>query len=209
MPRDLRQDFLHGVHIGGDTGHPTLVLDLDTGHLTSACAHRDEGILEAEDARRDRRGVLSERVTRDHIGHDAVCREQTHQRDVDGQGRGLRYLGVPESLKLLLFGNVRVATNEVRQRATQLLGHDLVGFIKGGLNHWVLRREVETHVDVLRALSREQERDLAVRGGLLDVDASTSKHLHRSAFAEDLERAVDLTRLSLCICSGGRQTDGC
>ena len=65
------------------------------------------GILEAEDARRDRRGVLAERVTRDHIEHDAVRREQTHQRDVDGQGRGLGYLGVPEPLELLLFGDVR------------------------------------------------------------------------------------------------------
>ena len=136
-------------------------------------------------------------------------REQTHQRDVDGQGRGLGYLGVPESLELLLFGDVGIATNEVRQRATQLLGHDLVGFIESGLNHWVLRREVQTHVDVLRALSRKQERDLAVRGGLLDVDAPTPKHLYRSTLTEDLERALDLPRLSLCICSGRRQSNGC
>ena len=207
VARNLCKHLLHGIDVRSDSCHPTLVVDLHACHLTSACAHSDESILEAQDPGRHRCRILAERVPGDHIGHDAMSREKTHQGDVNSQCRGLRYLSVPETLELLLFRKLWIASDEVCEGPTELLGHDLIGLVKGRLNDGILSREVESHVNVLRPLACEQERHLAIRRGLLDVDAAPAKHLHSAALPEDLERTLDLARLRLSVHRGSRQTN--
>ena len=108
-------------------------------------------------------------------------------------------------MRLLREGGI--STNIVRELLGKLILHDLIGLVKGGLNYGEFSREVQPHVDILTALAREQEGNLAVRGGLLNKERTRAQDIDRAALLEHLERPLDLLRLGLSIRSGRRHPD--
>ena len=91
VPLDASEDALDLAQGRQHGGHRTAVLDRQARHLAAARAHRLEGILERQGARRDQCAVLAEAVPHHQIGHDAVGGEQARERDVGRQHGGLRH----------------------------------------------------------------------------------------------------------------------
>ena len=125
------------VDARGNPGHSSLVVYLHSGHLPTTSTHSHEGITEGKNTGGHGSGILAQRVSSDHVRQDAVSRKQSHDGDVDRQGRRLRDLGVAQSLELLLFWNVWVSLDEVPERPTELRGHHFIRLVEGRRNDWV------------------------------------------------------------------------
>ncbi len=66
-----------------------------------------------------------------------MSRKQSHDGNVDRQGRRLRDLGVAKSLELLFFWNVWVSLDEIPERPTELWGHHFIRLVEGRRNDGV------------------------------------------------------------------------
>ena len=208
VPGDLGQHFLDHVDVGGDAGHLARIIELDAGHLATARADGEQGLLERHDARGHGGAVLTQGVSRDHVGVDAVAGEQAQDRDVQRQGRRLAVLGAPEG-ELLLLGVLAVPEHDVvGDPLAQGGDQDAVGLVEGLLDQGVGLGEVEAHVEVLAALSGEQEGDLAVDRHILEVDAAGPEQVGVLLLGHDLDGAGQLGLLLLDGLAGGGDAEG-
>ena len=176
---DPRQDLFCLLGPTGERRHEPVILDPNVRHLASAGAHGGERVGERQDLRRDQGGVLAQAVAGDHVWPDPVVIQQPEDGDVRGQHRGLRDLGLLESV-IRARQSVRVGRvdeHKVRERRSDQRLQGRVGLPERVADDVRPAGEVGAHVHVLRSLAREEERHpavgtwtLAVRG-TLDLQA--------------------------------------
>ena len=204
VARDLRQDRFHGLDVGRDAGHLAEVRQLHRGHLASARRNGDERVFKGQHAGRDGSAVLAEAVTRDHFRTNAERGQQAQQRDVDGQRGRLADLGLPQAIKLLFFGDRRVAPDQLGERAPELRGHHRVGFREGLRDDREVGREVEAHVDVLRALTGENKGQLPIARHIFNVHAALTEQVIALALLHRLNHAIQLLDALFFVLGCGR-----
>ncbi len=160
---DLVGGTEHGRHLA-------LVADGHRCHGPRTGADRDQGLAEVDHARADGSGPLAQAVAHHHVGEHAVLAQEAHDGDVGRDHRRLADGGVLERLLRVLHARLvaGILVHVARERPSQDRAHGGVG-LREGLTHDRVGH-VGQHVHVLRALTREQERDLG-RGATTEVDA--------------------------------------
>ena len=167
----LVQGSVDGLPVGGDARHLAQVRQVDVGHLAAPRGDRMQRVGEAEHAGGDEGAVFAEAVAGDHVGLDVPLLEKPQDGDVHGQDGGLGELGELQFLvaRLLVLRRVRRGPQDVGEfDAVQFIEEHLVGLLERVRHDGVFLGQVAAHVDVLGALAGEQERDLALRGALVD-----------------------------------------
>ncbi len=171
---DLGERFFHRFERRKDRSHPALIAVAGARHLVAAQRGDFQRSRKGEDAGGNERAVFAQRMAHRHVGAETVgaqqlvdgCVHGKHSRLRDGRlheapfagAQGVRVVAIDEEM-----AGERLAENG-RHRPVSL-GKDRAG--NGiGLN------EIAAHVDVLAALSGEEEGDLAPRRAAAAEDAA-------------------------------------
>ena len=194
---DVAVDLVeHRLHVFGahrDARHQAVVAveRRGLGHRGTATRHGAKRLLERHHAGGDARAILAEAVAGDHRGADAEVAEQAHDRDVRGQHRGLRDLGLCEARERTdLVGLVR-GIDDVAERLTEERRHDRVCLGDRAVHGGEPAAQVGQHPEVLGALAGEQHRDLRIERLLREVDALIFEEPPALAALEPRLRAAD------------------
>ena len=165
-----RLDDLEGSQHGG---HPAVVVHLDLGHFAPAPGGRFQRLGEGQDARRYQRAILAQRVAHDHIRLKAIVGQQAADGLVESQHGWLGDLRLHQVEVGLTDGGLVVGIDKQigGQRLAQDGLHDGVGLIERGLHRGGDGRQLATHINVLAALTREEESQLAGFGASAAEDA--------------------------------------
>ena len=206
----LRHDPLDVGKWTEDRGHRAVVVGGDVCHLPAAGADGLQSGVETQRAGGNERAILPEAVAHHQIGGDPVSGHQVRQRSVGGEHRGLRDLGLHE---LCFEAGDRfwvrgVAEHEVRQGLTQQRRHDPVGLVVDRPHDGFVIAQASQHVDVLRPLPGEQERDLGRRAAADEHTLRAQQFPHRRVVgAERLNGLVGFLRQIGGIGEVDRHTD--
>ena len=189
---DHALDLLERAH---HRRHRAVVLDLQVRHLAPARAHRFERGLEGQRPGGDQRAVFAEAVAHHHVGPDAIGGEQPLQRQIGGEQRRLRDLGLAQVLLELSDGRLVGGVDEDvgAERTPEQRRHHRVGAAERvGDERLVPAQHVE-HVHVLRALAGVEEGHLGRRPAA-DEGALLAQHAEqrRVAGAQRPDQLVEL-----------------
>ncbi len=169
----LLQRAQHGVAGSEHGDHPAGVVHLHLAHLATPGRSGLQGVGEGHDAGAYQGGVLAQGVPHHHVGLEAAGPQQRGQRGVHGEHGWLGHRRVHQgSLGGLARGRVFAVHEEVvGQRTAQDRGHHLVGRGEDLGHHRLLLHQAASHVQVLAALSRVEEGQLAGPGSAAVEDA--------------------------------------
>ena len=147
----------------------------------TAGAHRFQRSGKGERAGSDQRAVLAEAVPDHHVGLDAVGRQQRRQRQVGGQHRWLRDLGVAQVF--LCRGDRDLVTgvdeDVLAERLAQQRRHHVIRGHEPLGDDGFRRAQVAQHVDVLRALAGVHEGHGCGRPAAAEHTAAAQQRPHR------------------------------
>ncbi|MGC4116637.1 MAG: hypothetical protein QM765_19115 [Myxococcales bacterium] len=167
--------------------------------LLGARADRQHRVGEGHGARGHQCRVLAQAVAHDHVGLDAVGREQPQQCEVDGQHRRLADLRVAQRQVHLL--GVALAEQVVGQALGQLALHHRVGLGEGVADDGLPLAQPAEHAHVLRALAGEEEGHLGGGAGAAE-DALEAQGLPQARVG-GVERREELLGLLLEVGGAG------
>ena len=149
----------------------------------------------------DHRRIVAGAVANDRVRTDLQPAQQRPHRPVRGQHTFHGAIDLPEPPLQFLHGwplarRYRGARkNEIaRQVAARVVHLDPVGQIEAGPHLREVQTEVQQHVRVLRAFAREEERELAPRRFLEEIDALAILDLPALGVREARKRVRKLLR---------------
>ena len=190
---DAIEHRLHHLHRRTHPGHQpgVTVHRRHFGHLRAPGGHRAQRVRKAHDPGRHTRPVLPEAVARDHLRNDPKLPEQAIQGDIRRQHRGLGDLGLRQRSKspaLGLRSLQRPRIDHLAEPPPQHRQHHLISLLKGAAHHLKALFERREHPQVLRALPREEHRQLSAHRLLSQHHPLVRQHLP----------ALIATRRTLC-----------
>ncbi len=180
---DVAIDLLDGlpdnIQRRHDRSHPAVVIHADLGHLRTPGGRSLQGVGEGHDVGGNERTVFTQRMAHDHIGDKTVRAQQFVDGRVHGQHGRLGDGRLHEiHLGLLQRGRITIVHKDIaRQRAAENGRHDCISLVKDLFDDGLNLGQFAPHVDVLAALAREEEADLAGRLAAAPEDALGLKRL--------------------------------
>ena len=156
-----------------DGSHPAVVVVGNFGHFRTAGGRGFQRMGERHDARRNQRGVFTERMAHHHVGVEAKLAQELVEAGVHGEHGGLGDGGLHEvAVGFLQRSLVAGIDKDIRcERLAEDGGHHGVGFGEGLGDDRLAGGQLAPHIDILAALPREEEGELARLGAAAAIDA--------------------------------------
>ncbi len=160
-------DFVDRRQCGG---HQSVVGNGHVGHFSSARAHGLERLAKPKGACRHQGAVFAQAVTHHQVRSDSVCGQEPRQGQVGCEYGRLGDRGLSERLVGFLHGAFVVGVDEdnLAQWLSEQRLHHVIRFSERLCDDRLHATKLAEHVDVLRPLSRVEERRLLRRTGLIE-----------------------------------------